>query len=584
MEFNTARGLRFTNKAEYAGKMFMTDFEEGKAKNVIIEMKEALKKLPLYYTLNGNYALDAQAGEQKLQAIANDNLELYLYGLKAVVLRDRYFVSANDVDNTNRIFQECLGAILRNAINSDAERWMPVFKHILQVWPHSRYWGVVNDVLCRAYAEINVLDAECVRIVAHGLLRDPNSWRAAFDAMMIRARMYKGETIAQFSEIFDFLNIYGQSPIGKDGISIPQNIYSSGSSTMKLAFEDQEAEVKQELRDLGAITIGANGQIRSYLSRMFGITGTGEDFGNLEALYKNDPEAAKRAVLENFDVRGMVGWEKLQSPEIIEWMGQKMANPRYSIAEKQILGYRLFRARRQNQWVKSEAPQLVRDILYKYRTVDDSDQEYVLAGCFKMLAVASDSRYNVDSDAIQQDMIELLMRHSNMEVNQRNVLDKKSKGAIWYSMISSYSLSFAIRNALASIISDTDLSNVEAVRKMFKVVADTFSPLELRNPYVLREAVPHMEIKRVLKGFLALDRERMNFRANYEFLREVLPKILDALEAISIQETYDSHYREIVGHFHIYCTTLDDSRRCRIHDSYDRIMCIINNFPLIAGG
>ena len=574
MEFNMTRGLRFMSKPEYAGKMFLTEFEDEEARETINRVEAALRKLPLYYLMGGAYVQDAQAGERILQAIADDNPELYLYGLKAAVPHDLYFVSPKDRNNPNKIFMECLGEILGNTINSDPERWLPVFKHMLQVWPHSKYWRVVNDVLCRAYAGLEASDAECIRIIAQGLLRDPYSWRAAFDAMMIRAANFPGETTAQFGEVFYFLDIYGQSATGMDGISIPQDIFSRQDSTMQQAFRAQSDEVKQELRDIGAVTLGNNRLIRRYLSRMFGVNRSNEDIGDLETLFRTDPQAAKDKIQNHFNVRAMDGWEKLQSPKLVEWMGEKLADAHYSISEKQILGYMFCKRVSPN----TEAARMAHDILYAYRPCDDSDQEYVLAYCFKMLAVASDSRRSVASDVIGGDMIELLTRHSDMEVNERDMLDKREKGAIWRNMISNYSLNDAMRVALASIISDTNLSDPEAVRRMCKIIADTFSPLEHDNPRVLRAAVPHDEFRYALNKILALDSRTNRFGANYDFLRVTLPKILDALESVSIQETYDRYYRLLVGHLHIYCTTLDDNSRGRIRDSYNRIMGLIHKF------
>lgn len=577
MEFNTIQGLRFSKKPEYSGKMFLTDFEDETAKQVIEEMEAALHKLSLYNIMSGAYASTAQEGEMRLQAIADDNIELYLYGMKAVMTNARYFVPEND---TGHIYKECLSVYLANAINGNPEKWMPIFKHILQVWPHSKYWKVVNDILCGAYAMIQVSDAECIRIIASGLLRDPSSWRASFDAMMIRAKSYANETITQFSEVFNFLDIYGQSATGKDGIAIPQDIYSWQQSKMQQAFREQSEEMQQELREIGLITIGSNQLIKSYLSRMFGTSGSGEDLGELEELLRSDPVAARNKVRDSFNVRAAVGWERLQSPELVELIGEKMTDQRFSISEKQILGYRLsvFRSKAQNNWAMSEASQTARRILLDYHPIDDSDQEYVLAGCLKMLAVASDSRYNVNPNAVQNDMTELLIRHADMEVNQRRLLDGKQTGGIWRNMTSKYSLNPAIKMSLASMIHNTELSSAEAVRRIFKIIADTFAPLELNNPRVLRDAVPHEEVKIALHRILALDATTRRFKVDHDFMRTALPKILDALEAIMNHEIFNMHYRDIVSHLHIYCSSLDDSNLRRIRDSHARILSMVNTF------
>lgn len=577
MEFNTIQGLRFSKKPEYSGKMFLTDFGEEKVRQVIDDIEAALHKLSLYNVMRGAYASTAREGEMRLQAIADDNIELYLYGMKAVMNHDRYFVPEN---HERYIYRERLGVYLANAINNDPEKWMPIFKHMLQIWPHSKYWRVVNDILCNAYAMIEVSDSECIRLIAGGLLRDPSSWKAAFDAMMIRARSFENETITQFSEVFNFLDIYTQTATGKDGIAIPQDIYSLQQSKMQQAFREQSDERKRELREIGLITLGANSLIKSYLSRMFGTSENGEDLGELEELLRNDPSAARSRVHDSFNVRTTVGWEKLQSPELVELIGEKMTDQRFSISEKQILGYRLsvFRSKAQNDRDKYEASQTARRILYDYHPADDSDLEFILAGCFKMLAAASDSIDNVDPRAVKNEMTELLIRHSNMEVNQRRLLDRKQMGGLWRNMTSKYTLNPAIRVSLASMIRDTDLNDAEAVRRIFKIIADTFAPLELSNPRVLWRAVPHEEIKTALHRILALDPVTRRFRVDHDFMCIVLPKILDALESIMNHEIYNMYYHDIVSHLHIYCSSLDDGELRRIRDSYARILSMVNTF------
>ena len=592
MEFNTIQGLHYTRNPDEAGRMFLTDFQEENAERTIETMPAALSKLSLYYVLDGAYAADAMAGEQKLREIAAENPELYVYGIKANVTNEAYFAREGRNESVSR---EKLGSFLAAAIDGAPERWMPVFKHMLKTWPRSEYWRVVSDVLCRAYREIAVSDEECIRIVARGLLCEPSSWEAAFDAMMVRAEHFENETIQQFTEAIHFLKKYGKTTKGRNGISIPSDIYSRRGGAMNRAFSAQTNEIKTSLREYVSMELSGNENtlVKSYLYRMLntGENSKGLSLGELETLYAEDPEAARKKFDET-DTYQLQEFEMISSPEIVSWLVERLNSADLGLRGKQLLGYRLssfcskaWRARR-----APEARQYALKALEEYAPAEDSEGEAVLAGCLHLFAIAAVAppRTGVEPTEVGGKITALLKLHSTMEVHERSIIDDKRAGGIWINLISNYSLSEGINYALSRIIRSTPTNNADEVINTLTIIADTFGLKGYNTQNALSRAMPHGEFRDMLNNVLALDPEARLFRVDFDFFRRLLPSILDALDkVVATPPIYENYYKEFLGNLHIYCSALDMVKQNKISRPMTRLLEFIEAFstsgPVLGG-
>lgn len=574
MEIQAVQGLKWTKKFDYEGRMFLIPFNEKTCRQTIEEVEQALSRLPFLTYLNGEYAHEAFASEQVLRRIAQENPELFLYGIRAALPMDSY--------RSNDVYRSRLPQYLAEAINLSSEEYMPVFKHMLKVWPHISSWHVVSNILCRTYALLSVSDMDCIPLLAGGILRDDSyNWRVAFDAMMLRAKEKPEETKEQFRAVLEFMRVYGETARGMNGITIPQDIYSKKSSRMRLAFEAQEESVQDELIELRDVTIGNNPLMMGYLSQMGGHIRSGDLFKKVSDIIRHDPSAARSKVLDDFNVRTDPGWNDLKDARIMEWLSEIMCRSDYPFSDKQQLAFKLSNYRRICMRDAScrDARAAARLALTGYRPLNDSPEEQVLASCCQLLAIATDTAADVEFHSVRDKLVSLIELHANMDDRSRAKVDllnprsagRDQKGGIWRNLLMRYSLQPAISQAVRLLISRVKIDDVDAVRAILKLIAFTYAPANL-DVHVLSNAVPHTDIIGLLNRLLAFDPATRRYTLGFDFMASILPELLDALEAILSQETYDRWYKSTINDLHLYCSAFPEGDKTRVRSSLNKLI------------
>ncbi len=566
MEIQAVQGLKWTKKFDYEGRMFLIPFNEKTCRKTIADVEQALSRLPFLTYLNGEYAHEALASEHTLRHIAHENPELFLYGIRAALQMNNY--------RSNDIYRSRLPQYLADAINANSEEYMPVFKHMLKVWPHISSWHVVNNILCRAYALINVSDMDCIPLIANGILRgDSYNWRVAFDAMMLRAKEHPEETKEQFRAALEFMHIYGENARGMNGIILPQDIFSKKTSRMRVAFEAQEDSMQDELIELRDVTVGNNPLVMGYLSQMGSHIRSGDLFKNVSQLIRTDPSAARQKTLDEFNVRTDPGWNDLKDPRIMEWLSEIMHRPDYPFSDKQQLAFKLSNYRRicMKDPTCREARNAARIALTNYQPLNDSPEEQVLAQCCYLLALSTDTAHDVEFYTIKDRMISLIELHAGMDDRTRARVDllnprassRDQKGGIWRNLLMRYSLQPSISMAVRTLISRVKTDDADAVRRILRLISVTYSPANL-DVHVLGNAVPHADIIVLLKRLLAFDPVTRRYALSYDFMAGILSDLLDSLEAILSQETYDRWYKSIINDLHLYCSAFPETDKPKV--------------------
>ncbi len=574
MEIQAVQGLKWTKKFDYEGRMFLIPFNEKTCRQTVAEVENALSRLPFLTYLNGEYAHEAFSSEHTLRRIALENPELFLYGIRAALPMSSY--------RSNDVYRTRLPQYLADAINENPEEYMPVFKHMLKVWPHISSWHVVSNILCRAYALLTVSDMDCIALIANGILRDDSyNWRVAFDAMMLRAKEHLAETKEQFRAALEFMRVYGETARGMNGITIPQDIYSKKTSRMRLAFEAQEEGMQDELIELRDITIGNNPLMMGYLSQMGGHIRSGDLFKQVSELIKNDPSAARSKVLDTFNVRTDPGWNDLKDARIMEWLSEVMCRSDYPFSDKQQLAFKLSNYRRICMKDAScrEARAAARLALTGYRPLNDSPEEQVLAECCHLLAISTDTAADVEFYTVKDKLTSLIEMHAQMDDRSRAKVDllnprsvgRDQKGGIWRNLLMRYSLQPAISQSVRLLISRVKLDDIDAVCAILKLIAATYAPANL-DVHVLSNAVPHTDIISLLKRLLAFDPTSRRYTLSFDFMTGILAELLNALEAILSQETYDRWYKDIINDLHLYCSSFPEADKPKVRSSLNKLI------------
>lgn len=555
MRIQLIQGLKWEKKTDYEGRMFLTDFTEEKAKEIISKVKQELPKLKL---LGGDYTTIGGTAVKKLEKIAGENIELFVYGIKATL-------TIRDYSVLDREARDAIVNIIVETIDERPTERLPLYKHMLKIWPHTNSWSVVNNILAQAYGIINCCDEECIEIVAQGLLRDATSWESTMNAMMARALHKPKETLKQFEAVFDFMAIYGENMRGKHGIQLRSTVYSYKNSPMRLAFEAQPEEVQNKLRDMREIHLVNAKPMLAATRGMEQKTGGESCFPEVEKLLRQGKrEVAQQYMREKFNIWKEYGWNELRYPDIIDLIGDLMRDPKYPFNDKQRLVNRLssvLRLNRDNEETV-EVLQKVYNLLNTYDAINDSDEEVILAGCAKLMARASSSTRSVFvSNDLCADLLKLIQRHTNMEVYARGQVDgTEDKWAIWGYMLRSYGLHPLISAVVEKMLRDTKLDNPEEVRLAYKTIATTFSPAS-QDRRVLSNAVPNKYISEHIYRILAY--QDGSFQRNKEYMRDVIPAIVDALGKVINQETYVQYYRSIVTLLTVYFASLSDVEKRR---------------------
>lgn len=560
MRGQVIRGLKWEEKPDYEGRMFLTDFTEQKARATAQTVKAELPRLTL---LGGDHEFNAATAVNKLEQIASDNLELFVYGIKAAL-------TSKDYKALNHTYRDALIEIIASTIDNYPEKHMPIFKHMLQVWPHNQSWSAVSDLLARVYEVLQYSDPECIGIVGSGLLRDASTWETAMHAMMSRAKHIPTETLRQFEEIFDFLAIYGDDMRGRRGIQLPSTIYSYQSSAMRLAFEAQPEDVQRKLREMREIRLMNTKPMLDATRNMAPVTATEgytSCFPEVEALLKQGKAEEAQAYLnKNFNVWKDFGWNAVKQPETIHLVGNLMRTSAYSFNDKQQLVFRLsnFLRNTRNNREAGVLREAVYDLLTTYEALDDSDEEAILAGCANLMARASVSIQDVPvTPELSAEVLKLVQRHADMEVFPRGLVDgTEARRGIWGYMLRTYGLHPLIKAVLEKMLRGIQMEDAEMVRRTFKTIAATFhSPRLNEDSRVLNDAVPNDLMVETIRRVLAY--ENGVFHRTREYMHTVLSAIIDALGKVLTQETYSKHYREIVTLLNIYGAALPASDQQR---------------------
>ncbi|MGN1019226.1 MAG: hypothetical protein ACI4O7_02530 [Aristaeellaceae bacterium] len=555
MRTQLIQGLRWDKKPDYEGRMFLTDFTEEKARTVVASVQGELPKLKL---LSGDYADIGAAAVSRLQKIADDNLELFVYGLKAALTMKEY----GQLDETARA--EIVG-IIADAVNGHQEECLPLFKHMLRIWPHTNSWSVVNNMLARAYGEITCGDEECIDIVSRGILRDASSWESAMNAMMHRAQQYPLETLKQFEAVFDFMAVYGESTRGKHGIQIRSTIFSYRNSPMKRAYEAQSDEVRHVLREMREVQLANAKPMLDATRGMEPRLGSETCFPEVEALLRRgEHEEAQKYVNEKFSVWKENGWQELTNPDIVDLIACRMNDEDYPFGDKQQLVYHLSKLLRMNrtQEERREVSQRAYQALINYSAAPDSDAESVLAGCAKLMAQADASVRTLQvTPELSAELLALIQLHAGMEVYTRGLVDgNDKKRAIWGRMLQNYNLHPLLRSVIVKMLEDARLDQPESIRAVYRTIAATFGPAgqEMR---VLENAVPNRRIAEQVQAIMAY-RDGVCHR-DREYMHDVLPSIADALDKLLTQTTYNIYYRDTVTLLNVYCAALSAEEQRR---------------------